>query len=83
MSERIFNLLELELPQRDEEGHDFRRRLLGEAVGAERTGFAVYEPAPGERAWPYHYELSVEWLCRSDPARNGLGTALAKREPKV
>jgi mannose-6-phosphate isomerase-like protein (cupin superfamily) len=63
VSERIFNLLELELPQRDEEGHDFRRRFLGEAVGAERTGFAVYELAPGERAWPYHYELSVEeWL---------------------
>jgi uncharacterized cupin superfamily protein len=67
VSERIFNLLELELPQRDEEGHDFRRRFLGEAVGAERTGFAVYEPAPGERAWPYHYELSVEeWLCPND-----------------
>ena len=27
------------------------------------TGFAVYELQPGEKAWPYHYELSEEeWL---------------------
>src|SRR5689334_13365623 len=63
LTDRIFNLLELSLPQRDDEGHNFRRLFLGESVGAERTGFAVYELAPGERAWPYHYELSVEeWL---------------------
>jgi len=63
LSDRIFNLRQVDLPRRDEEGHDFRRRFIGEAVGAELTGFAVYELAPGERAWPYHYELSVEeWL---------------------
>jgi uncharacterized cupin superfamily protein len=63
VSERFFNLSQLELRRRDDEGHDFRSRGLGEAVGAERTGFAVYELAPGEHAWPYHYELSVEeWL---------------------
>jgi uncharacterized cupin superfamily protein len=63
VSERIFNLAELELRRRGEEGHEFRRRGLADAVGAERTSFAVYELAPGGRAWPYHYELSVEeWL---------------------
>lgn len=63
MSEHIFSLRRVELPERDEEAHNFRRRFLGDAVGAERTGFAVYQLAPGERAWPYHYELSVEeWL---------------------
>ena len=63
MSERVFNLLELDLPQRDDEGHQFRRLFLGELVDAERTGLAVYELAPGEKAWPYHYELSEEeWL---------------------
>ncbi|HEY0417586.1 MAG TPA: cupin domain-containing protein [Gaiellaceae bacterium] len=63
MSDRLFNLRGLELPERDDPGHAFRRRFLGEAVGAERTGFAVYELAPGQTAWPYHYELSEEeWL---------------------
>jgi uncharacterized cupin superfamily protein len=59
----VFNLLELELAERDDEGHPFRRSFLGEAVGASRTGFAVYELEPGQCAWPYHYELSEEeWL---------------------
>jgi uncharacterized cupin superfamily protein len=57
------NLLEAELPRRDDEGHRFRRLFLGERAGAERTGFAIYELQPGEKAWPYHYELSEEeWL---------------------
>ena len=56
----IVNLRAAELPQRDDEGHRFRRLFLGEPAGAERTGFAVYELAPGEKAWPYHYELSEE-----------------------
>ena len=47
----------------DDEGHSFRRLFLGEPAGAERTGFAVYELQAGEKAWPYHYELSEEeWL---------------------
>ena len=59
----IVNLRDAELPHRDDEGHRFRRLFLGEPAGAERTGFAVYELAPGEKAWPYHYELSEEeWL---------------------
>ncbi len=63
MSERIFNLLSLELPKREDGGHSFRTRFLAEPLGAQRTGFAVYELAPGEKAWPYHYELSEEeWL---------------------
>jgi uncharacterized cupin superfamily protein len=57
------NLRDVELPGRDDEGHRFRRLFLGEPAGAERTGFAVYELRPGEKAWPYHYELSEEeWL---------------------
>ena len=42
------NLLDADLPHRDDEGHDFRRFFLGEPAGAERTGFAIYELQPGE-----------------------------------
>jgi uncharacterized cupin superfamily protein len=63
MTVQFFNLRSLELKQRDEPGHDFHSRHLGGVVGAELTGFAVYELAPGERHWPYHYELiHEEWL---------------------
>ena len=65
MSERIFNLLELELEANDTGPADrrFSGRSLTEAVGAERTGLAVYELAPGLASWPYHFELGTEeWM---------------------
>jgi uncharacterized cupin superfamily protein len=66
VSERIVNLLELELaPPREPAppGHDFRLRSLTADQGAVQTGLAVYELAPGEATWPYHFELAEEeWL---------------------
>jgi uncharacterized cupin superfamily protein len=45
------------------EGHRFSRRSLTDEVGAERTGFGLYELEPGQATWPYHFELgSEEWL---------------------
>ena len=44
-------------------GHRFSGRSLAREVGAERTGFGVYELEPGQATWPYHFELgSEEWL---------------------
>ena len=45
------------------DGHRFSGRSLAREVGAERTGFGVYELEPGQATWPYHFELgSEEWL---------------------
>ena len=65
MSERIFNLRELELNRLDEgpEGHRFSARSPGDGFGAVLTGLGVYEVEPGQATWPYHFELiEEEWL---------------------
>jgi uncharacterized cupin superfamily protein len=69
MSERIFNLRELELSAYDEgpEGHRFSGRSLADELGAKLTGWGVYELAPGASTWPYHFELNEEeWLIVID-----------------
>jgi uncharacterized cupin superfamily protein len=59
----IVNLLELDLKEHQDEGRRFHTRSVSRDHGAEKTGFTVYELAPGEGAWPYHYELTEEeWL---------------------
>jgi uncharacterized cupin superfamily protein len=65
VSERIFNLRELELERLDEgpEGHRFSARSPGHALGAVLTGLSVYEVEPGQATWPFHFELiEEEWL---------------------
>jgi uncharacterized cupin superfamily protein len=53
----------LELDDEGPEGHRFSARAVARELGAERTGFSVYEVEPGEATWPYHFELgSEEWL---------------------
>lgn len=40
-----------------------RERALGELLGGSRLGMSVYDLEPGEKTWPYHYELAdEEWL---------------------
>ena len=60
----IFNLAELELESGDHpEGHAFSGRSLSEDVGSKLTGLAVYELPPGQKSWPYHFEVvEEEWL---------------------
>jgi uncharacterized cupin superfamily protein len=65
----VFNLLECDVAAdaRARDGHRFLRTMLGQAVGAELTGFSLYELPPGEAAWTYHYELNrEEWLIVVD-----------------
>jgi len=60
---RVFNLHELDLPEHGDEGRRFRSRSVSRGLDAEKTGFSVYELAPGQAAWPYHWELAEEeWL---------------------
>ena len=48
----------------EERGHGqrigFRRKLLGQASGAEKLGCGLFEVAPGKRAWPFHYHFANE-----------------------
>ena len=38
----------------------FRRKLLGQASGAEKLGCSMFEVAPGKRAFPFHYHFANE-----------------------
>ena len=43
----------------------YRRRgvAIGQRFGAEKLGMSLYELPPGERSFPYHYEVGCEeWL---------------------
>ena len=45
------------------QGFHQREAPLTGRLGGSRIGFSVYDLEPGERTWPYHYELDEEeWL---------------------
>jgi uncharacterized cupin superfamily protein len=49
--------------ENDEEGYRHRRVAAGKALGAKLLGGSLYELAPGERTWPYHWEEGCEeWV---------------------
>ncbi|HEY1480369.1 MAG TPA: cupin domain-containing protein [Gaiellales bacterium] len=59
------NLYEIALEQDPNQPSPFLHRAtrLGPPLGAVRLGGAVYEIAPGNANWPYHYEgVEEEWL---------------------
>jgi uncharacterized cupin superfamily protein len=65
LSDRIFNLLELELSVDEDAppGHRFGDRSVTGQVGAAATGMSVYGLEPGQATWPYHFEfVNEEWL---------------------
>jgi uncharacterized cupin superfamily protein len=55
---------------RDRPGWQWRRLGVGERLGAERIGASLYELAPGQRTFPYHWQvIEEEWLLvlRGEP----------------
>jgi uncharacterized cupin superfamily protein len=66
--ERVQNLLTTSLEQVDNPpGHSLATASLTERFGAAATGLSVYELAPGNAAWPYHFEVvEEEWLIVID-----------------
>ena len=60
----VFNLLELPVEPHGMEtappGHEFSGASLTERVDAVLTGLSVYELPPGQKGWPYHFELGEE-----------------------
>jgi uncharacterized cupin superfamily protein len=64
--ERVQNLLTITLEDGSSgapPGHEFAATRLTELFGAVATGMGVYEIAPGNASWPYHFEATEEeWL---------------------
>jgi uncharacterized cupin superfamily protein len=57
----VFNLLDGGLDAEEERpGYRHRRTRVGERLGAELLGATIYETPPGEKLWPYHWELGCE-----------------------
>jgi len=49
--------------ENDREGFRHRSTAIGRRLGAGLLGGSLYEIPPGEKTWPYHYELGCEeWL---------------------
>jgi uncharacterized cupin superfamily protein len=58
---KVFNLLDGALSGQEERpGYANRRTQVGATLGAELLGATVYETPPGEKLWPYHWELGCE-----------------------
>jgi uncharacterized cupin superfamily protein len=58
---KVFNLLDGELDRMEEKpGFRNRRAQVGGLLGAELLGATIYEAQPGEKLWPYHWELGCE-----------------------
>lgn len=77
----VFNLLEGELDDAEErEGYRHRRRMVGRLLGGELLGATVYEVPPGEKLWPYHWELGCEEFLVVVAGRPTVRTPAAERE---
>ena len=49
--------------ENDREGYRHRVAAVGERLGASLLGGSLYEVPPGEKTWPYHYEIGCEeWV---------------------
>jgi uncharacterized cupin superfamily protein len=49
--------------ENDRDGYRHRVTAIGRRLGASLLGGSLYELPPGEKTWPYHYELGCEeWL---------------------
>jgi uncharacterized cupin superfamily protein len=55
---------------RDRPGWQWKHLAVGERLGAEKIGASLYELAPGQRTFPYHWHRAMEeWLIvlRGEP----------------
>lgn len=49
--------------ENDREGYRHRVAAVGRQLGARLLGGSLYELPPGEKTWPYHYEIGCEeWV---------------------
>jgi uncharacterized cupin superfamily protein len=49
--------------ENDREGYRHRVAAVGKRLGASLLGGSLYELPPGEKTWPYHFEIGCEeWV---------------------
>jgi uncharacterized cupin superfamily protein len=49
--------------ENDRSGYRHKVTAIGEQLGSRLLGGSLYELPPGEKTWPYHYEIGCEeWL---------------------
>ena len=64
----VFNVYSADWDQeRDRRGYSWRATRVGDRLGARDIGGTVYELAPGQRTFPYHFHYGAEeWLLVLD-----------------
>jgi uncharacterized cupin superfamily protein len=65
---------------REHEGFRALRARVGRQVGSERLGLSLWEVAPGEAAYPYHFHYTEEELVIVLQGRPSLRTSSGWRE---
>jgi uncharacterized cupin superfamily protein len=77
----IFNLLDGELNEsEDRPGYRHCATRVGGKLGAELLGASLYETLPGEKLWPYHWEVGCEEFLVVVAGRPTLRTPDGERE---
>lgn len=73
-------------PPTDRPGFRYRRARLGRHAGAEHLGASLYELAPGQATFPYHFHLGNEELLivlAGEPHLRAANGSRALREGEV
>jgi uncharacterized cupin superfamily protein len=79
-----FNLLDGKLDDGEERpGFQCRFARVGRQLGAELLGATLYETPPGEKLWPYHWEMGCEEFLVVVSGRPTLRTPEGERELAV
>ena len=77
----IFNLLDGDLDEsEDRRGYRHRAARVGRQLGASQLGASLYETPPGEKLWPYHWEVGCEEFLVVVAGRPILRTPNGERE---
>jgi uncharacterized cupin superfamily protein len=66
--------------ENDRPGYRHRVTAVGRRLGARLLGGSVYELPPGEKTWPYHYELGCEEWAIVIAGRPTLRTPEGRRQ---
>ena len=72
----VFNLFGEQDWDRENERDGYRHKatVIGQRLGASLLGGTLYELPPGEKTWPYHFELGAEeWLIAVSGRRRCAG----------